>query len=211
MTSPAGRFRATRSRGRAVRPPIRSIVAPLGAAAGVVFNSDLSRMGIVTDSGEPLSEELTYPLAADYLLEKKCAGRDGGDEYLLEPVGRRRGRASRGEAGTFPVGQAAVIDLARSTDAVLAGEGAGSFTTAALRGFDGFLMAGLLLESIAVRGIPLSRQLASLPRYAMVKQAIPANSPNAYSMLRRMSREFGEEAEVSELDGLCVSTGRTVF
>ena len=182
--------------------PIRSIVAPLGAAAGVVFNSDLSRMGIVTDSGEPLSEELTYPLAADYLLEKNAPGATVvtnicSSRSVDDVVARHGARLERSR-----VGQAAVIDLARSTDAVLAGEGAGSFTTAALRGFDGFLMAGLLLESIAVRGIPLSRQLASLPRYAMVKQAIPANSPNAYSMLRHMSREFGEEAEVSELDGL---------
>ena len=36
----------------------------------------------------------------------------------------------------------------------------------------------------------------------MVKQAIPVSSPNAYSMLRRMVREFGEEASVSDLDGL---------
>lgn len=182
--------------------PIRSIVAPLGAAAGFVFNSDLSRMGIVTDSGEPLSEELTYPLAADYLLGKMPEGAavvtNVCTSRSVDDVASRRGA----KLERSRVGQAAVIDLARSTGAMLAGEGSGSFTTAALRGFDGFLMAGVLLESIAVRGEPLSRQLVSLPRYEMVKQAIPANSPNAYSMLRRMSREFGEEAVVSELDGL---------
>lgn len=54
--------------------PIRTIVGPLGAAAGVVFNSDLSRMGIVTDAGEPLSEEMSYPLVADYVLGKLPKG-----------------------------------------------------------------------------------------------------------------------------------------
>lgn len=182
--------------------PIRSIIGPLGAAAGLVFNSDLSRMGIVTDSGEPLSEELTYPLAADYLLEKLPRGSRVVTNVCttrsVDDVAERHGAILERSR----VGQAAVIDLARSTGAGMAGEGSGSFTTAALRGFDGFLMAGLLLESIAVRGRPLSGQLAALPRYEMVKQAIPANSPNAYSMLRRMTREFGEEVAVSEMDGL---------
>ncbi|WP_294503712.1 hypothetical protein [uncultured Victivallis sp.] len=182
--------------------PIRSIVEPLGAAVGLVFNSDLSRMGIVTDSGEPLSEELTYPLAADYLLGKLPAGTpivtNVCTSRSVDDVAARHGATLE----RARVGQAAVIDLARSTGAGLAGEGSGSFTTAPLRGFDGFLMAGLILESIAVRGVPLSEQLASLPRYEMVKQAIPVSSPNAYSMLRRMIREFGEEASVSELDGL---------
>lgn len=99
------------------------------------------------------------------------------------------------------VGQAWVVDLARSTGAALAGEGSGGFTTSALRGFDGFLMAGLLLEAIAVRG-PLGCQLEKLPRYEMVKQTIPSNSPHAYTMLRQMMHEFGDEAAVSETDGL---------
>ena len=62
--------------------PIRSIIAPLGATAGLVFNSDLSRMGVVSDTGEPLSEELTFPLLLDYVLELPR-----GDEYLQFPHG----------------------------------------------------------------------------------------------------------------------------
>ncbi len=181
--------------------PIRSIIEPLGAAAGLVFNSDLSRMGIVSDSGEPLSEEMTFAFAADYLLEKLpvnsgmvtnvCSSR------TLDDIARRRGA----KLEKSRVGQSAVIDLARSGEAAVAGEGSGSFTLSPLRGFDGFLMAGVLLESIAVRGQSVSEQIRALPRYKMVKLAIPSNSPHAYQQLRQMRRAFADAESISEIDG----------
>ena len=177
--------------------PIRTIVGPLGAAAGVVFNSDLSRMGIVTDAGEPLSEEMSYPLVADYVLGKLPKGvrvvTNVCTTRTLDDVASGHGAILEKSR----VGQAWVVDLARSTGAALAGEGSGGFTTSALRGFDGFLMAGLLLEAIAVRG-PLGCQLEKLPRYEMVKQTIPSNSetdglrfdwPDGFLSLRLSSTE----------------------
>ena len=158
-------------------------------------------MGIVTDAGEPLSEEMSYPLVADYVLGKLPKGvrvvTNVCTTRTLDDVASGHGAILEKSR----VGQAWVVDLARSTGAALAGEGSGGFTTSALRGFDGFLMAGLLLEAIAVRG-PLGCQLEKLPRYEMVKQTIPSNSPHAYTMLRQMMHEFGDEAAVSETDGL---------
>ena len=182
--------------------PIRSIIVPLGAAAGLVFNRDMSRMGVVSDSGEPLSEELTYPLAADYFLDRCEPGSAVvsnicSSRTLDEVVAKHRCRLLRSR-----VGQASVIDLMRSSGAVLAGEGSGSFTTSKLLGFDAFLMAGLLLESVAVREEPLSAQLGKLPRFHMVKQSIAADSPHAYRLLRQLRREFGGEVALSETDGL---------
>ncbi|WP_277202118.1 hypothetical protein [Victivallis vadensis] len=182
--------------------PIRSIIAPLGAAAGLVFNRDLSRMGVVTDTGEPLSEELTFPLAADYLLERYPKGSrvvtNICSTRALDDIVARHGCILE----KSKVGQANVIDLVRALGAVAGGEGSGSFTFGPQRGFDGFLMAGLLLEAIAVRKKPLSGQLQELPRYHIVKQTIPYNSPHAYQQLRQLRLEFGEEVECSDLDGL---------
>ncbi len=182
--------------------PIRSIIAPLGAAAGLVFNRDLSRMGVVTDSGEPLSEELTYPLVADYLLSRVPAGSrivtNVCSTRTLDDIAARHGcRIEK-----CRVGQASVVDAMRSLGAVACGEGCGSFTTGSLLGFDGFLMAGLLLESVAVRGKPVSEQVRELPRYHVVKLTIPCNSPHAYQQLRLLKREFDEEAMVDETDGI---------
>ena len=182
--------------------PIRSIIAPLGATAGLVFNSDLSRMGVVSDTGEPLSEELTFPLLLDYVLERFPAGSrvvtNICSSRTVDDVVSRHGDVL--EKGK--VGQANVIDMMRSTDAGAAGEGSGSMTIRGLHGFDGFLMAGLLLEAVARRRMPLSGRVAALPRYEMVKQTIPCDSPHAYLLLRRLRQEFDDDAEVNDCDGL---------
>ena len=181
--------------------PIRAVIEPLGAAAGLVFNSDMSRMGILTDGGEPLSEEMTFPLAADYLLEKWGAGAvvvgNCCSSRTLDDVVRRRG----GLLEKVKVGQAQVVAGMKRLDSSLGGEGSGAFTFGTLRGFDGFLMAALLLEMIAVRGQPLSMQLRNLSRYHIVKKTIPCRSSHGYALLRRLKGRFGD-AKVSEIDGL---------
>ncbi|MDD3119468.1 MAG: hypothetical protein PHQ27_09830, partial [Victivallales bacterium] len=50
---------------------VKSIMRPLAAEAGFVFNSDMSRLAVVTDSGETLSEEYSFPLVADHLLRRR--------------------------------------------------------------------------------------------------------------------------------------------
>lgn len=181
--------------------PIRAIIAPLGAAIGLVYNSDMSRLGILTDDGEPLSEELTSPLGIDYLLEKSgkpqvvvtncCSTR------TLDEVVARRG----GSLEKVKVGQAHVIEGMASHGAFAGGEGSGAFTFGSLRGFDAFLMSAVLLEMIAVRGKPLSEQLKSLPRYNIVKKTISCHSSRGYALLRRVKNRFGN-VPCSEVDGL---------
>lgn len=181
---------------------IRSIIKPLNAAAGLVFNRDLSRMGIVTENGEPLSEELTFPLAADYYFDRLQPGfgvvSNNCSTLTLDDVVARHG----GILHKTRVGQAAGIDLMLTSEAAAAGEGSGSFTVAGMNGFDGFLMAGILLEALAKRGRSLSVQLNALKRYHIVKQKIPCTLPHAHLLLGKLRREFGDDVRISDLDGL---------
>ncbi|MDD3886519.1 MAG: hypothetical protein PHI35_06590 [Victivallaceae bacterium] len=182
---------------------IRSVIRPLGAAAGLVFNRDMSRLGIVADTGEPLSEEMTFPLAADYLLEKRLAGgctvvTNVCSSRTLDDVAANHGA----QLERCRVGEANVIEAMRSAGAQLAGEGSGAFTFGEVPGFDAFLMAGVLLESIAVSGLTIGARVERLPRYQMVKQTIPCDSPLAYRLLRDLRSELGDDAEISDLDGL---------
>ncbi len=181
---------------------IRSIIAPLQATVGFVFNSDLSRLGLVTDTGEPLSEEMTLPLAVNYLLDRfpkgsKVVTNICSTKALDDIVEQHDCILEKSR-----VGQAQVLETARSVGAVITGEGSGSFTFGAMRGFDGFLMAGVILESIAVLGKSLSEQLKSLPSYHIVKQVIPCNSLHAYQQLRQIRLEFDDDLECTDLDGL---------
>lgn len=180
--------------------PLSKLIAPLGADLGMVFNSDMSRLGLVSDAGEPLTEELTYPLAAAWYLKKYgvrkplvvncCSTRT-----LDEAVAARKGTLLK-----CRVGQAAVIQAMRRHDAGMCGEGSGSFTLGAMPGFDAFLMAALILEAVALDGA-LAGQVAKLKRYSIVKMTFPSRTSHGYALLRRLKGRMNR-GKTSEVDGL---------
>jgi phosphomannomutase len=183
---------------------VQSVVGPLNAAAGFVFNSDVSRVSLVSDSGEALSEEYTAPLAVDYLLAKKpdtrvvtniCSSRS------LDDVVARHG----GELYKTRVGQAWAIDRMTELGARIACEGSGSLTTDAwIRGFDGFYVMALVLEYMAVSGKKLSELATEIPRYHIVKSSVRCQPSHAYTLIRNIARELKNEPKVSviEEDGI---------
>jgi len=181
---------------------LRSIIRPLKGDIGLVFNSDLSRVSLVSESGEPLSEEFTFPMALRHILSKKTT-----KQYVITNLCSSKMiddicREHQAELHYAKVGQAQVIDEMFHYEAVAAGEGSGSFTTGALAGFDGFYMTAILLEALAVSKAPVSALRSAMPRYHMVKQTIVCNSPHAYMRLKNMRQEFGDEVKVTDLDGL---------
>ena len=177
---------------------VQSIMLPLKADAGFVFNSDMSRMAVVSNQGETLSEEITFPLAADYLLSKKsnrckvvtniCTTRSLDDivkrhKCVLEKI---------------RVGQASIIDRMKETGARLGGEGCGGFALADwVNGFDSFLAMGTILESMAASKCSLTELASRLPRYHIVKKTINCPSAHAYTLIRSLRDHF-KDAKVTE-------------
>lgn len=181
---------------------VQSIIAPLKADAGFVFNSDVSRASLVSDIGEALSEEYTAPIAADYILAKEPGARvvtNICSSRSLDDIVARHG----GELYKTRVGQAGVIDRMGELGARIACEGSGAFTTDSwVRGFDGFYMMALILEYMAVSGRKLSELAADIPRYHIVKSTIRCQSSHAYGLIRNVLRELKDEAKVTEDDGI---------
>lgn len=102
---------------------VHSVLTPLKADIGFVFNSDMSRTSIVTSSGETLSEEYTVALVADQILSQ-------GSKLVTNPCTTRTldEVAARHEAEIYKtrVGEACIIDRMQALDAELAGDGSGS-------------------------------------------------------------------------------------
>jgi phosphomannomutase len=182
---------------------VQSIMKPLNADAGFVFNSDMSRVAVVTNEGETLSEEYTFPLGADYLLGKSnesCARviTNICSTRTLDDVVARHG----GMLEKTKVGQANVVDLMKESDALLGGEGCGGFTAGNwLRSFDGFFMMGTILEAMAIGGSSLTELAERLPRYHIVKKTIHCPSSHAYTLIRSLRDHF-HDAAVNEEDGI---------
>ena len=182
---------------------VQSLIKVLNADIGFVFNSDMSRASIVTDSGETLSEEYSFPIVADHVLHR--AGAETGvvsnccTTRTLDDIVRMRG----GVLFKGKVGQAHTIDLMFETGAVLSGDGSGSIALArGVPGFDGFLLMALVLESMACSSETSSRLASRLPRYHIIKRAVPCSSSHAYSVLRSLRGSLFPDAVFSEEDGL---------
>lgn len=180
---------------------VKSIVDAVGADAGFVFNSDFSRVSVVTDTGETLSEEYTFPLVADHVLADAPPGSGVVTNVcttrtLDDVVARHGGRLQK-----TAVGQSAVIDAMMASGALLAGDGSGSVASSGLPGFDAFMAMGLILEAVATGGGSLSKLANHLPRYHIAKKKIPCRTAKAYGALRSVCKAF-DNATITENDGL---------
>ena len=182
---------------------VQSLVKPLKSDIGFVFNSDMSRVSLVSDTAETLSEEYTFPLGVDYLLKK--SGKDGlrvvsntcTSKTLDDVVARHNGILEK-----HTTGQASIIDYMKELNAFISGEGSGSFTSSDwLPCFDAFYVSALILEAMAKEQKSLSELVAGIPRYHIVKKTIKSSSMNAYNRIRILKNHF-KNAEICETDGL---------
>lgn len=182
--------------------PLAPIVRALGADAGFVFSSDMSRMSLVTEAGEPASEECTFALLARHRLAVRpgpvvtncCTSR------RIDDIAREAGA----RVVKTPVGQAHVVAALADENGALGGEGSGSVAVPEFGPvFDGFLMAGLVLEAMARSGRPLSALLEELPRYHIVKRVVRGGAGRGLRALEAVRDRFlAEGGALDETDGL---------
>lgn len=180
---------------------VKSLVEALKADIGFVFNSDMSRVSIVTDSGETLSEEYTFPLVVSQILSNNPANKDVvtnicTTKTLDDCVAMFGGRLHKAA-----VGQSSVIDMMSATGAILAGDGSGSVAMDGIRGFDGLMAMGTIINAIVQTKNSISTLTKKLPRYHIVKKTIPCRTARAYKLLSSLPRFF-IDATVTESDGI---------
>ncbi|MCS6771585.1 MAG: hypothetical protein NZ740_06120 [Kiritimatiellae bacterium] len=182
---------------------IASFIRHVEGDAGFVYSSDMGRMSLVTEAGEPLSEEYTLPLIVRHMLGRmsgpvvtNCCSSRMVDDVVA---------AAKAQLLKTPVGQAYVVAKMADEGAQIGGEGSGGVSVATFsRAFDGFLMTALILEQMARSGLPLSALAQSLPRYQQVKKTVPCRSMVAYQVLEKflgLAGEFAPES-IDTTDGV---------
>jgi len=183
---------------------LASMVSHLHADAGFVFSSDLGRMSIVTETGEPVTEEMTFPLIARHVLARNpgTVVTNGHTTRTLDDIARSFGLpVVKTEAG-----QSSIVSTVMDETAVIGGEGNGSVVLPAFSlAYDGLLMMGVVLEAMALRECRVSDLLAELPRYHIVKKQAPLRglSPRAaMDALSNRLRGMQEDGVLDERDGV---------
>lgn len=183
---------------------IASFIRHAKGDAGFVLSSDMGRLSVVTEDGEPASEEFTFALIADHVLSKRpgtvvtncCTTR------MIDDIAARHGA----RVVKAPVGQAHVLSALADEGGVIGGEGSGSVALPAFsRAFDGFLMMGLVLEAMAEQKCSLSAMLRRLPRYHIVKRRVSCGARQFYRVLEMLSEHLeAAGGQVDHTDGIRV-------
>lgn len=145
-----------------------------GAAVGFVLDPDSDRLALIDETGTCISEEATLALAVKYRLrqEKGPVVINMSTSRMSEDIAR----AERCKCFRSPVGEANVVGRMRSEGAVIGGEGNGGVIDPRVGWVrDPFIGMALILSLMAEEGQPLSRLVADLPQYAMLKRKYPVS------------------------------------
>jgi phosphomannomutase len=174
------------------------------ADIGFAHDADGERLGIVTELGQPLSEELTLALATRIRLEQKPGPvvTNVSTTGAIEQIAAAHG----GTVVRTQVGQTYISEGMIETNAVLGGEGSGGVTVPELHlTHDSAAAVGLILEGLARNGKPVSELVEDLPRLTMVKHNVPVEPNRLYSVLQNFRVAVEREQIVYDLtDGIRV-------
>jgi phosphomannomutase len=172
------------------------------AAIGFAHDADGERLGIVTDLGEPLSEEMTLAIAADIRLRKKTGKvvTNVSTSSAIDIIAARHG----GSVVRTPVGQAYISEGLIEHKGVLGGEGSGGITVPEVHlTHDSAAAIGVILEYLAETGERISEVVAGLPRLTTLKHNVVVEPHRLYSVLQEFRTTMEQEGlEIDSTDGI---------
>jgi phosphomannomutase len=162
---------------------LSAVVKAGHADIGFAHDADGERLGIVTELGEPLSEELTLVLATRLRLAQ-VAGTVVTNVSTTRAVDQIAARYSSHVVRT-QVGQTYISEGIGEHHAVLGGEGSGGVTVPEVQlTHDSAATVGLILEGLVRSGQTVSTLVADLPHPTMLKYNLPVEPSRLYSVLQ---------------------------
>jgi len=162
---------------------LSAVVKAGHADIGFAHDADGERLGIVTELGDPLSEESTLALATLIRLEQNAGPivTNISTTRAMEQIAARYG----GSVVRTQVGQTYISEAVLEHDAVLGGEGSGGVTVPQVQlTHDSAAAVGLILEGLARSGDRISDVVHRLPRLFMLKHNLAVEPNRLYSVLQ---------------------------
>jgi phosphomannomutase len=184
---------------------LRRRVKERRADIGFAQDADADRLAIVDEKGAALGEEMTLALAVKHVL----AGNPGPVVVNLSTTRAIDDIAAAAGVPVFrtKIGEINVVEEVLAKGAAIGGEGNGGVIWPKVHPCrDSFAAAGLVLESLAVSGKPVSALRAEIPSYVMIKDRIGGTPEDAHRILGRLRKTYAGE-DISTLDGLKIAFG----
>jgi phosphomannomutase len=175
-------------------------VRRLGADAGFAQDPDADRLAIVDETGRYIGEELTLALCADWVLSHTPGPVvvNGSTSRVTADIATRYQCAFHRSY----VGEANVVSKMKSVGAIVGGEGNGGLIEPRV-GYvrDSFASMAYVLAGLAGGRGPLSRWVAGLPKYTMVKDKVTCPRENVAAACAALESRF-RDATAQSGDGL---------
>jgi phosphomannomutase len=175
---------------------LKALVRAGAADIGFAHDADGERLGIVTDLGEPLSEEQTLVVAAGITLQDTPGPvvTNISTTMAVEIVAA----LYDSPVVRTSVGQSYISEAMLEHRAVIGGEGNGGVAVPRVQWtHDAMATIGLILEYLAHGGRTISEVVDSLPATSMVKRDFPVKPSTLYSVLQQLRDEVQHEEQAS--------------
>lgn len=177
-------------------------VVAVGADLGIAVDPDVDRLAFVMEDGAAFGEEYTLVAAADHVLTSKNGGNTVSNlssTRALADITDRHG----GSYGASAVGEVNVVNLMKSTDAVIGGEGNGGVILPDLHyGRDALAGIALVLNLLADRKFTMTELKASYPAYSIVKNRIELTPEIDVKSLLSQVADHYQDKRLNTVDGL---------
>ena len=171
------------------------------ADLGIVVDPDVDRLVLITDKGEPFSEENTIVQIVQFVLSRK----KGNVVVNLSTTRGVDDVAKNYDCSVFrsPVGEANVVKKMKEVKAVIGGEGSGGVIFPEVHyGRDALVGIALTLQHLADYRKPISTLKEELPQYFISKKKIDVTK-NPDDVINNLVKHFSGQNINSE-DGLRV-------
>ena len=176
-------------------------VKEIKADLGIVVDPDVDRLVLITEKGEPFSEENTIVQVVQFVLSRK----KGNVVVNLSTTRAVDDVAAKYGCKVFrsPVGEANVVKKMKEIKAVIGGEGSGGVIFPELHyGRDALVGIALTLQHLSDYGKSLSALKNDLPQYFIVKKKIELTT-NPDTVIKRLTEKFYDQT-INIDDGLRV-------
>ena len=178
------------------------LVKKSGAHLGIAVDPDVDRLALVCEDGEMFGEEYTLVAVADFVLQshpKKNTVSNLSSTRALRDVTEKHG----GKYSASAVGEVNVVEMMKSTNAVIGGEGNGGIILPELHyGRDALVGIAVFLTQLAKFGKSTSMLRATYPDYYISKNKIELTPQiDVDSVLEKVKEKYKKQP-VNTIDGV---------
>ena len=173
------------------------------ADLGIVVDPDVDRLVLITEKGEPFSEEYTVAQAVKFIFsktpkEKRIAAVNLSTTRAVDIIAQELD----GKVYRSAVGEINVVKKMKSVGAVVGGEGSGGVILPEVHfGRDALVGIGITLQHLFEFGGTLSELKESLPKFEIVKMRIDIGKGNPDKVIESVRKSYSKFKTNTE-DGL---------